>query len=85
MEIQQKLQQIPIGYSEVHYEGKRYGLSRTDFNNGKSLKIYAKELGGNGFISFNYYMTTKKNLLKPCEMPIEKVIQFIHAFQFAKD
>ena len=48
---------IKPGFSEVVYEGKRYGVTRTDFNQGKSIKIYAEELGGNDFISLNYYMT----------------------------
>ncbi len=49
----QKIKTLATGYSEVNYEGKRYGLSRTDFNDGKSIKIYVKELGGNHFICFN--------------------------------
>ncbi|MEO0895694.1 MAG: peptide methionine sulfoxide reductase [Bacteroidota bacterium] len=68
---------IPIGYSEVVYNGRKYGLSRSDFNQGKSLKVYGEELGGNDFISFNYYLTEKGSLLKPCEMPQEKVEKFI--------
>lgn len=47
------------------------------FNQGKSYKIYAKELKGNDFISLNYYITSNTELLKPCEMPKEKVIHFL--------
>ncbi len=68
---------LPIGYSEVIYKNKKYGLTRTDFNKGKSIKIYAKELGGKNFISLNYYITNKKDLLKPCEMSDHKVIHFL--------
>ena len=77
----QKIKTLTTGYSEVNYEGRRYGLSRTDFNSGKSIKIYAKELGGNHFISFNYYCTAKSNLLKPCEMPEREVIDFLEHYQ----
>ena len=47
------------------------------FNQGKSFKVYAKELEGSDFISLNYYLTKKDNYLKPCEMPAEKVIHFL--------
>lgn len=77
------IQAIPKGYSEVFFEDKRYGLSRTDFNSGKSIKVYAEELGGNNFISFNYYSTSTQNQLKPCEMPVEKVLQFLNGISAA--
>ena len=73
----QKIKTLPPGYSEVNYEGSRYGVSRKDFNEGKSIKVYAKELGGIRLISFNYYLTAKGNLLKPCEMPTKHVIHFL--------
>ncbi|NRB46977.1 MAG: peptide methionine sulfoxide reductase [Saprospiraceae bacterium] len=81
MTILEKIQQIPLGYSEAAYEGKKYGLSRTDFNGGKSIKVFAEELGGKDFISFNYYLTSGEHQLKPCEMPTEKVQHFLFNFQ----
>ncbi len=77
MSVLKYINKIPIGYSEVKYFAKKYGVTRTDFNNGKSIKIFAKELGGTDFISLNYYITTNGTLLKPCEMPKEKVIAFL--------
>lgn len=73
----QKIKTLPTGYSEVNYEGKRYGVSRTDFNDGKSIKIYAEESGGNHFINFNYYFTTKSNLIKLCEMPEREIKRMV--------
>lgn len=81
MSILEKIQQIPQGYSEVEYEGKKYGLSRSDFNRGKSIKVFAEELGGKDFISFNYYLTSGEHQLKPCEMPPEKVRHFLFHFE----
>ncbi|MBX2873786.1 MAG: peptide methionine sulfoxide reductase [Saprospiraceae bacterium] len=81
LSIFEKIQHIPNGYSEVMYEGNRYGLSRKDFNGGKSIKVFAEQLGGKDFISFNYYLTSEQHLLKPCEMPTEKVRQFLLNFQ----
>lgn len=76
-----KIQNLPIGYAEVIFENKKYGVTRTDFNQGKSIKIYAKELGGNNFVSLNYYITNTSELLKPCEMPEENVIQFLNNYK----
>ncbi len=66
------------GYTEGIYNNKKYGLTKTTFNKGKSIKFYAKELGGKDFISLNYYITKSKELLKPCEMPEKKVIHFLN-------
>ena len=75
--ILDKIRTLPIGYSEVLFQNKKYGVTRTDFNNGNSIKIYAEELGGKDFISLNYYITSSSEFLKPCEMPKNKVIDFI--------
>jgi len=71
------IKKIPTGYSEGIYQGKKYGISKQVFNKGKSYKIYGEELGGNDFISLNYYITSKKEWLKPCEMPEQKVVDFL--------
>ena len=68
---------IPEGYSTVLFENRKYGLTKTTFTNGKSYKIYAEELQGTNFISLNYYLTSTSELLKPCEMPAEKVTRFL--------
>ena len=71
------LERIPEGYSIGRYLGKRYGISKTVFNQGKSVKLYAEALGDTDFVSLNYYSTQKAGLLKPCEMPKEKVLHFL--------
>ncbi len=68
---------LPEGYSEGRYKGVKYGITKSTFTQGHSFKIYAKELGGTDFISLNYYITRQNELLKPCEMPEEKVIDFL--------
>jgi len=78
--ILKRIKSLPIGYSEVFYNTRKYGVTRTDFNSGKSIKLYAEELGGNDFISLNYYLTSAKELLKPCEMPKQKVIHFLNHY-----
>ena len=65
------------GSYDVFYKKKRYLLSKQTELKGKLIKLYAEELGGNDFISLNYYAEIGEGLLKPCEMPEEKVIDFV--------
>jgi len=80
MRLLKYIQLIPQGYSTVLYRQKKFGVSRSDFNSGKSIKVFAEELGGSDFISMNYYITRTSESLKPCEMPSEKVIDFLLNF-----
>lgn len=81
MSVLYYINNIPDGYSEGTYNNRKYSITKEIFNNGKSFKIFGKELQGNDFISLNYYITSKKELLKPCEMPQEKVIHFLKNIQ----
>jgi len=81
MTLLQRIQQLPTGYSEVLYEHVKYGVIKSEFNQGNSYKIYASALGGNNFISLNYYCTSQREVLKPCEMPTAKVIHFLENYQ----
>jgi len=80
-QIIERISKLPEGYSEVVYKTRKYSVSKTIFNKGKSLKVYAEELGGSDFISFNYYRTLTSNPLKPCEMPEHKVLDFLKNYK----
>lgn len=73
----ERLRAFPEGACEVHYRNRRYLMRKETHLGGRLIKLYAEELGGNDFISLNYYETAAAPLLKPCEMPVEKVIAFI--------
>ena len=75
--LKQIIQELPDGYSEVSYKESRYGMTVERFNEGRSVKINAKELKGTDFISLNFYSSSSQDHLKPCEMPLEKVIHFL--------
>lgn len=83
--LEQRISELPMGFSKVQYQGKTYGVSKGFFNQGKSVKVYAEELGGTDFISFNYYTTLSKNALKPCEMPETKVKDFLGGYRKVVD
>jgi hypothetical protein len=44
---------------------------------GSSAKLVAEELGGRDYISLNLYRLRSGARLKPCEMPREKVVDFV--------
>lgn len=81
MTILSIIKKIPEGYSEGFLDTIKYSITKNTFNDGKSFKIFGRELKGNNFISLNYYITSKKEFLKPCEMPEEKVIHFLKNIQ----
>lgn len=78
------LEKIPEGYSEGSYKGITYRITKQIFNRGRSGKVFAEASGDSDFISLNYYITSEGFLLKPCEMPSEKVIHFLQKVRLHK-
>lgn len=77
----ERLSELPLGYCEGHYDNRRYGATFSGSADGRRRKLYAEELGGNDHISFNlYFLDAGRRLLKPCEMPAQKVIDFVLGF-----
>lgn len=69
---------LPEGTFTGTYNGRRYNVSRTVHVHGKSHKLVAHELGGADYISLNLYcLTDGRLLLRPCEMPSDKVRRFV--------
>ena len=70
--------QLPVGAYGGTYEGRRYRVTKAVMVTGRSQKLEAEELGGSDYISFNLYrLANGESLLKPCEMPAEKVVDFV--------
>jgi len=55
-------------------------VSKTALAKGKAWKLVAEELGGKGYISLNLYLTQNGEILRPCEMPAAKVVEFVIGF-----
>ena len=69
---------LPLGAYGGTYEGRRYRVTKTQMASGRSQKLEAEELGGTDYVSFNLYrLASGETLLKPCEMPPEKVVAFV--------
>jgi hypothetical protein len=73
-----RLSSLPLGYFTATHENRRYGVSRSVHADGRSMKLFAEELGGTDRISLNIYRPPSgEPALKPCEMPIDKVTAFV--------
>lgn len=68
---------LPLGSFEGLYNNSRYGVTRRQSADGKRGWLYAEELGGADHISLNLYRLASGAKLKPCEMPKQKVIDFV--------
>ena len=72
---------FPEGYSLATYRQRSYAITAHTYAGGRSRKVLARQLGGRDFISFNCYRTSTGTRLKPCEMPAERVLEFIEQWQ----
>jgi hypothetical protein len=76
-----KLDTLPAGYSEGHYAGRRYGVTLSASSDGRRRWLYGEELGGAGRVSANLYRLADGTVaLRPCEMPAERVVDFVLGF-----
>lgn len=72
---------LPVGTFHGSAHGNRYVVTRSKIVGGRGEKLVAEALNGNDYISLNLYRLASGPLLKPCEMPSEKVIGFVLALQ----
>ena len=73
-----RLGALPRGWFTARFDGRRYGVSNVAHAGGRSFKLYAEELGGPDRISLNIYAPPSGTpALRPCEMPVDKVIAFV--------
>lgn len=70
-------ERVQVGWSQVVYAGRRYGVTRSVAADGRAWAIYAEELGGQDVVSSNLYLTADGQQLRPCEMPAAKVVDFL--------
>ena len=69
---------LPFGGYGGTFEGRRYRITKSRYANARSEKLEAEELGGSDYVSMNLYrFASGQVLLKPCEMPAEKVVDFV--------
>ncbi|MCQ1572721.1 hypothetical protein NFO65_18490 [Neorhizobium galegae] len=81
-EFEQALAQLPDGYLEGNFDGRRWGVTVRRSGDGRRLWLFGEELGGTDVVSFNRYLLDgDQSALKPCEMSSDKVIAFVLKFR----
>jgi hypothetical protein len=76
--VRELFERVPEGWSEVVYDGRRYGVTRTVRLGGRQQSVYAEELGGTDVVSANLYLPDAgEEAFRPCEMPAAKVRSFL--------
>ncbi|SPJ22948.1 hypothetical protein [Palleronia abyssalis] len=69
---------LPDGAFRAEWQGSPYVAVKSSHAAGKSEKLVAHEAGGTGYISLNIYrLSDGRVLLKPCEMPEDRVRRFV--------
>ncbi|MEP6631179.1 MAG: peptide methionine sulfoxide reductase [Lapillicoccus sp.] len=80
-ELQALVDRVPEGWTRVEVDGRAYGLTRTTHTGGRSVSLYAEELGGTDVVSANVWRLAGGTVLKPCEMPVAKVEAFLRDWE----
>ena len=70
---------IPEGWSRIELEGSSWAVTRTTRAGGTVISIDAEQLGTAEQFGANVWITEDETLLRPCEVPEEKVIRFMRA------
>lgn len=79
------LRQLPAGTFTGTAKERRYIVTKSTFNGGRSVKLVAEELGGSDYISLNLYRLKDAPRLFPCEMSRAKVMDFVRALHPDQD
>ena len=70
---------IPEGWSRTEVAGQAWGITRTTHAGGKVISLNAERLSDAEQLGANVWITRDGPILRPCEVPAEKVLQFLRA------
>jgi hypothetical protein len=76
-ELDALIRAIPEGWTRVQIAGQGWGITRTTRAGGKAISFDAERLGDKEQLGANVWTTSEGLVLRPCEMPEEKVMQFL--------
>ncbi|MET1053540.1 MAG: peptide methionine sulfoxide reductase [Mycetocola sp.] len=68
---------IPEGWTRVHIADRDWGVTRTTRAGGKVMSFEADRLGDSEHFGANVWNTSEGSVLRPCEVPADKVMQFL--------
>lgn len=74
----QAMEKLREGYGQGTFEGRPWGVTVRRSDDGKRIWLYGEALGATDIVSFNLYVLDGPGLvLKPCEMSLSKVVDFV--------
>ena len=76
-ELEALLKAIPEGWTRVQIGGRGWGITRTTRAAGKTISLDAERLGTTEHFGANVWNTSEGSVLRPCEVPEEKVMQLL--------
>jgi peptide-methionine (S)-S-oxide reductase len=78
-ELDTLLRTIPEGWTRAEVDGQAWGVTRVAHAGGKVISVNAERLGDTEQLGANVWITSEGPILRPCEVPAEKVLQFLRA------
>jgi len=73
------LEVIPEGWTRAEVDGRAWGVTRVTRAGGKAISLNAERLGDSEQLGANIWITSDGPVLRPCEVPAEKVLRFLRA------
>ena len=76
-ELDALIRAIPEGWTRVQIAGHGWAITRTTRAGGKTISFDAERLGDKEHLGANVWNTSEGAILRPCEVPEEKVMQVL--------
>lgn len=76
-ELDSLIRTIPEGWSRIQIDGHSWAVTRTTRAEGKVISVDAEQLGTAEQFGANVWVTSDGAILRPCEVPEEKVMRFL--------
>ncbi|MER7545485.1 hypothetical protein ABTW95_21030 [Spirillospora sp. NPDC127506] len=70
---------IPEGWTRAEVDGESWGVTRVTRAEGKVISLNAERLGDGEQLGANVWITSDGPVLRPCEVPAERVLRFLRA------
>ncbi|MGW2092197.1 hypothetical protein [Promicromonospora sukumoe] len=70
---------MPEGWSRARVAGQTWGVTRTTRAGGRVVSFEAERLGDGEGLGANIWFTADGAVLKPCEVPAERVMEFLRS------
>ena len=73
---------VPEGWTRADVDGRPWGVTRVTRAGGKMVSLNAERLGDSEQLGANIWITSDGPVLRPCEVPAEKVLHFLRTAEF---